>query len=916
MAGANPGANFAPNAYAMALVSGKPRDSLNAIQQRLKKAKIFNDELADYFAARRELEEAYLKQLQKIAKKNFLSDPSSIAPGYVPVYERLIHELSEVADIHGELERRIAQECETVLRDASNAGEWSRLREHDDSLGNTIRELNSLEAQLAKDQKKVEAASAKKAGQAQTKVQETERAIAQTIDIWETEAPFAFESYQRVDAQRLELLKEVVAKFETAQSDAAQRQMQLSERTMQECLNFDAQADMQEFILQNSSTGGSGYRNGRTTGGPVRRESVAGRSISSRTGVPPSMPSRTNGMEEFGASSASIHSGDRTAGTISESTPSKSGGSTLRSAFSRLGRRKDKDSSNTQSTYGSLSGDSRSRADSGSRPVTASASRPSQLGAVGEDSLDSAPEPAGSGLMAPMTPSTADAGRATPRVQPPPIQVTTAAPPEVDAEGFSIPPPDRKPWELGGAAALGAGAGAAAAAGAGAAGATSANGGRSLMDGDDSYEDQDTVGSVGLGSKVSNMNISNRPITESSDKDKAALERVRSTLLTSGPPQRRATTSRRDSRDVRNTTYMPGSMGVGADDARMSQFGGGATAASPGTMTPTSPFGGQSAFVGQPGLGDHRTQSMASMASTNPFENSSTAAAVRASLTERVNVIFAGRDVSKVMVVGELSISVRDISPSSKPLHLRLDAFEQLDKAAPNPAFLQPVADKPGEYLLDVKSLFEHGASSGLPGSGGQAVVLKYQVHVSETRKAEFVPLSVHSQWRCEAHQTSFLLSYSANPSSRLVTGAGAGAGSASGGGGGSEAAMLQDLQFAVQVQPSTVTGVMTKPTGTWSAESRTMFWKLTEGVSLPAAQEVAPTTHKLLARFQIDATSGGITAPQPVFVKWKLVGRTLSTLGVRVLDVPGTSGSSAEGALRIDEVVRQTVSGKYISGP
>ncbi len=84
MAESNPGAAFAPNAYANAFVGAKPRDAANLVQQRLRKAKLFNEELADYFAARRELEETYLKQLQKISKRSFLSDPSSIPPGFAP----------------------------------------------------------------------------------------------------------------------------------------------------------------------------------------------------------------------------------------------------------------------------------------------------------------------------------------------------------------------------------------------------------------------------------------------------------------------------------------------------------------------------------------------------------------------------------------------------------------------------------------------------------------------------------------------------------------------------------------------------------------------------------------------------------------------------------------------------------------
>ena len=924
MAESNPGAAFAPNAYANAFVPGKPRDSANIIQQRLRKAKQFNEELADYFAARRELEETYLKQLQKIAKRNFLSDPSSIPPGYAPVYERLVQELAEVASAHGELEKRIAEDCEAPVRNASSKGEWSRIKDHDDSLANTLRELNSLETQLQKDQKKLEGASAKKASQASAKVQETERSIAQTMEIWETEAPFAFEAYQRIDAQRLELLKEAVAKFETAQSDAAQRIMSSSEKTMQECLTFDIQADMQDFILKNGVVGGAA-RNGRATtsrpatgtaAGLNRQPSVASRSISSRTGADTSARARTNGsgMGEFGASTTSIHSADRTMGSTQDATPSKSAGSTLKNAFSRFGRgRSNKDASNTQTMYGGLpdepadssfssmnrSGTLRQNSAGGPASSSRNAALLSGGAGAGDDSIDSMGPGTGGGLMAPLTPSTALARKNSanvPAAAPPSgANPPSTAAPLVDSEGYSIPPPDRKPWET--------------AAVAGVAGASGAAAASSLLDDDRDNDDSRDTFDSSLNNRVSTMNISSQPITEDASKDKAALDRMKSTLLSSGPPSRRGTT-RRDRRDVRNTTYNPAFAGVGSgDDGRLSQFG--TLTASPQTSTPASPspFGPQSTFTGTAGVGRHRTQSLASVSSSttgnNPFENSWSASPIKASLSERVNVIFVGREVSKVMVMGELSVAVGSnlgAAAVGQPLHIRIEAFEQLEKAAPNPAFLKavPGGTTPGEYLLDVKALLEQGAGSGLPGSGAQAVVLKYQLHVSDTRKDEYVPLSLHAQWRCEAHQTSFLMTYSPNPSCRFSSSSSSGALSASAG-----PAVLQDLQFAVQIQPSSVSNIMSKPTATFVAETKSLFWKISEGVSLTAP---GGAVNKLLARCQIE---GAPTVPSPVHLKWRILGKTISSLGVTT--VPGAGGAEA---LTIDEVVRQCTAGKFIASP
>lgn len=382
--------------------------------------------------------------------------------------------------------------------------------------------------------------------------------------------------------------------------------------------------------------------------------------------------------------------------------------------------------------------------------------------------------------------------------------------------------------------------------------------------------------------RVSGMNISSRTVApEDSAQDQAALERVRSTLLTARTaptaPTRRNTT-RRDRRDVRNTTYNP-TLNLDA--------GAGATVASPiAASSAASRFD------------PDRTQSIVSMTSMSgaagsPFEAATSGAAggalsaapgLRAAVNETVNVIFDGRDIQRIMIVGELSVTLKDVG-TSEPLHLRLDAFEELEKAAPNPAFVQPVPDRPGEYRLDVASLV---------GKGGAGVLLKYQLHVSESRKRDYVPLDVVAQWRCEPHQTSLLCNYTPNAGNKLL---------APGIDGLPDAAApstLQDVSFVTTVQPSNVTGHMSKPTGTWSAEHKRMFWKLDAAEAAGAG--------KVLARFQVDAPS----SPSGVQVRWKVVGRTISSLGVNVV----SDSSIAPSALRFDSVSRSTVSGKYVANP
>lgn len=513
---------------------------------------------------------------------------------------------------------------------------------------------------------------------------------------------------------------------------------------------------------------------------------------------------------------------------------------------------------------------------------------------------------AAGGLMAPLTPS-----RKQSSVNTSATTAAAAAPPMVDAEGYSIPPPDRKPWETGPSSASAAGA-------------------SSLMDDDDESEARDMSTSMDASlPKMTGMSIAPQAIPESAEQDHAALERMRSTLLTARSPvtapQRRNTT-RRDRRDVRNTTYNPGlnlpaGIGTGVGGGSDETGGSGAlTSTTAASQAPAlSPFGGSapmasspisqpSAFVGSPGVGGDRTQSIVSMSSAsaapgNPFEGA--APGLRANILERVNVLFSGRQVEKIMIAGEISVSLRDVAASREPLHIRLESFEQLEKAAPNPAFLQPVeGDRPGEYRLNVGALLDQGGS----GSGGQAVLLQYKVHVSDSRMAEYVPLDVSTQWRCEPHQTSMLLNFSPNAKSKLTMATRSGASEQDAG----LPVSLQDMSLTVDAGPTNVTGVMSKPSGTWLAEQKRMYWRLPGDVNLSngligssgsASAESAP--QKILARWQVD----GQGQPQPVQIRWRVPNRTLSSLSLSVMDET-TSG------LRFESVSRQTVSGKYIANP
>lgn len=348
-----------------------------------------------------------------------------------------------------------------------------------------------------------------------------------------------------------------------------------------------------------------------------------------------------------------------------------------------------------------------------------------------------------------------------------PIPQSGAHTPTVDAEGYSVPPPDhaQAPWEqqqppAGGATSLG----------------------------DD--DDDDVVHSLATPVPDSQFKLSlaPAPIEESDEARAAALAKVQGALLAQPPsagPTRRGTIAR-GRRDVRNTTFgmIPDDMplgqafGLGAG-AGLSLSTAGSTAARNPSRSSTFDTSSLPPAPASPALGPGsgsmvvpsiptRSSTMMSSVSThsnssnihNPFGSGAatppvpaiaTGSGLRAAITETCNVVSRTGTIVKAMIAGEIAVSLKDVPlaavQSNGPLRLRIDCFEQLEKVAPNPQFVRPATTQPGEYLLDAVALAS--ARSDKP-----IVLFKYQLHIGEGKAGQLVPLTAVPQWKCEEDAT------------------------------------------------------------------------------------------------------------------------------------------------------------------
>lgn len=421
-----------------------------------------------------------------------------------------------------------------------------------------------------------------------------------------------------------------------------------------------------------------------------------------------------------------------------------------------------------------------------------------------------------------------------------------------------------------------------------------------------------TTSSVNQAQPKLNLALAQAPIQETEEERQAALAKMQQTLqMQPSQPTRRGTVAR-GRRDVRNTMFAPGGMGLGpgsgSDNASPSGTPGispapGGSAPGIGLGSPFSQPNGSSSERSAPPIVT-RQSSMSSVTSNNPFDSPSITAApglsssvmapstdpgLRASMTETINVIMKAGTVSRLQITGEIHLSLRQSQSSSTtsgPIHIRLNAFESLEKIAPNPAYLAQVPDKPGEYFLNsevLASATARNANANAPAATNKGTLLfKYQVHVQPEKESSLIPLILEPVFSCKDGETRMILNYRSTASSLVPLDA------------------LHNVSLIAAFNPGPgVNNVQTKPAGgIWSPAVRRLTWSLAD------VQE----SGKLIARFTTEQ-GGEVMSPQGVQASWAVEGNLVSGLGLEV--VPG----EIEGDLwKFEEIKKGITTGKYLA--
>ncbi|KAI8884603.1 hypothetical protein K501DRAFT_332544 [Backusella circina FSU 941] len=202
-------------AYVQAFLTEQPH--IETQQTRLRSALKLNGELADYFRDRAQIEETYAKSLLKLSKKNYITDKQAFGT-FLPLWEALQDELYKVSDIHSEMYATIVDNIEKPLRESLPHNEdYAAIQQIEDRIQKMVRDYDELQIKINKHNNKNNAKTNDYVMQREQKQSE-----------WKQEGTQFLQKHYALDVYRWNLLKAVMQNYEMIQQSDLTKMIELS----------------------------------------------------------------------------------------------------------------------------------------------------------------------------------------------------------------------------------------------------------------------------------------------------------------------------------------------------------------------------------------------------------------------------------------------------------------------------------------------------------------------------------------------------------------------------------------------------------------------------------------------------------------------------------------------------------------
>lgn len=228
---------------------------------------------------------------------------------------------------------------------------------------------------------------------------------------------------------------------------------------------------------------------------------------------------------------------------------------------------------------------------------------------------------------------------------------------------------------------------------------------------------------------------------------------------------------------------------------------------------------------------------------------------LNSSLVETIGATFTDGKVVRANLIGEVALSFipTDLNGPFGTETIRLENLSANDKLAPNPAFIDTLPDRPGQFTINLGQITK------------TQVAFKYQIPLTAEESSSRVPLLLHPQWRVTPTQTDCKLHYTLNPDYP------------------SPSLTFTDLTIILHIDPTSTARLQSCRASDgfkFRKESSLVYWRLGD-VTLTKDAPLKP----LLARFMTE----GEVKPGGAEARWEVAGVVGS--GIRILKLEEGKG-------------------------
>ncbi|GAA5964170.1 hypothetical protein JCM3765_005365 [Sporobolomyces pararoseus] len=262
-----------PTLYASSFnESRSPPSTFHPISLRLSLHRALTQDLSAYFHERSNIEEQYVKSLQKLSSRfdhqhsssskdlifseldSFNLDPSTIdsqlGTSLNQVKKTLEQEVEQLIKSHSKWNKKLESTVEGPLRDSLTKRDWEKWGQEEKRFQGDIKEYESLVDKLSKAQTKSSKSS--------SKLLSTQSSLSTLGSSLTSSLPSFLNLSQSLEQSHVQLLKQSLTQYGTFSSDLGRDRMELGEKLVQQVLGIDESVEMTEWALREGMKASAG----------------------------------------------------------------------------------------------------------------------------------------------------------------------------------------------------------------------------------------------------------------------------------------------------------------------------------------------------------------------------------------------------------------------------------------------------------------------------------------------------------------------------------------------------------------------------------------------------------------------------------------------------------------------------------